>query len=86
MPLLTEAVSRTRETRGMSLELRVYGPRKVAEVTLYEDDGLSFGYLEGAFRLRTIAIDARGDVSEAVACTGTALFGAVKRVRFMPTE
>jgi hypothetical protein len=70
----------------MSLALRVYGQRKEGRVTLYEDDGLSFGYLRGAYRLRTITIDATGDVNESIDGTGPALFGAVERVRFMPTE
>jgi alpha-D-xyloside xylohydrolase len=86
VPMLSETVSRTSEARGMPLELRVYGQRKEAQVTLYEDDGLSFGYLEGAYRLRTISIDARGNVSESIEGMGPALFGAVERVRIMPTE
>jgi alpha-D-xyloside xylohydrolase len=77
IPLLTEAVDNTREARGHPLEVRHYGTQP-GSFELYEDDGLTFDYEQGAFGLRTFSFrDEQG--AETIARPGPGLFGPAER-------
>lgn len=75
IPLLTKPINNTREALNHDLEVRHYGHAH-GEFELYEDDGTTFDYENGAFSLRTLAFqDGKG--SEALTQKGPRLFGDV---------
>lgn len=82
IPMLDEAVHNTEAAYGRPLELRHYG-RQAGEFELYEDDGKTFNYEQGAYRWRRFTMDDAGQVSERRMGTGPALFGEVRTVTQM---
>ncbi|MEM6569470.1 MAG: TIM-barrel domain-containing protein [Planctomycetota bacterium] len=86
IPMLRDTVTRTRDAVGAPLEVRVFGGAAAASGELYEDDGESFGHTRGAFRWRTVSVDADGGVTESVRGEGPALFGRVERAVFPAPE
>ncbi len=75
VPMLAAPVANTRAACGADLEIRVYGGREGA-FDLYEDDGSTFAYQQGAFRYRHLRV-VDGVLSESVSAgAGPALFGA----------
>jgi alpha-glucosidase (family GH31 glycosyl hydrolase) len=83
IPMLTKAVNTTKEAYGHSLEVRTYG-KNGGSFDLYEDDGKTFDYQKGKFRIRRISVSADGKISEKITKDGAAsMFGAVKNVKMM---
>lgn len=87
IPMLTEAVNKTAHAQGHPLELRLYGADS-GRFDLYEDDGVSFDYQKGKYRIRRIEIrkNSSGEavVSEMVLKDdANALFGPVKVTKLM---
>ena len=68
---MAEAMDYTDERPADTLTLRVYpSPRDTASSTLYEDDGITTGYLSGSFALtRFVARVARGGNDERLVLT-----------------
>ncbi|MCP5535182.1 MAG: DUF5110 domain-containing protein [Akkermansiaceae bacterium] len=62
IPMLTQAVNRTRDLVGSDIEIRHYGGQD-GTCLLYEDDGTSFDYEKGAYTLREFSVKA-GKLSE----------------------
>lgn len=85
IPLLRDSVPNTDAAYNAPLEVRVYGA-DTGRYELYEDDGKSFAYQQGAFRLRTITIPEQGGATVSIRGPGPALFGEVTSVRRMPTS
>lgn len=56
IPMLRDSVNRTRDTKGAPLEIRHYGQGD-GSCLLYEDDGQSYEFEKGAYRLRRFSID-----------------------------
>lgn len=80
IPILTEAVNNVEKAYGHPLELRVYGTGG-GRFDLYEDDGKSFDYLQGKYRIRRLEIAEDDKLTESLLRdAGPALFGSVKRV------
>ncbi len=61
IPMLKEPVANTDQAYGRPLEVRFYG-RNGGTFDLYEDDGKTFDYEKGRYRIRrlTVAKDAGG--------------------------
>ena len=77
IPLLSEHIDNSRQAYGHPLEVRHYGERP-GSFELYEDDGLTFAYENGAFALRTLSfIDGKG--RECVAKSGERMFGETEQ-------
>ncbi len=86
VPLLTRAVKNTRGARGHPLEVRHYG-RTAGSFDLYEDDGLSFDYERGEYRLRRLHVDEQGVLTvEVLVDEAPALFGEITSVRQMSVD
>jgi len=54
IPMLKESVGRTRDMRGAELEIRSYG-NLVGSCLLYEDDGESYDFERGSYRLQQLS-------------------------------
>ncbi|MDD2599630.1 MAG: glycoside hydrolase family 31 protein [Kiritimatiellae bacterium] len=82
IPMLTKAVNTTRQAYAHPLEVRVYGTVG-GSFELYEDDGQTFDYQQGKYRIRKLTA-ANGKVVEEVVKDGApAMFGPVESVKFM---
>jgi len=86
IPMLAENITNTREAYGMPLEVRHYG-KAAGTFNLYEDDGKTFDYEKGAYRIRTLSVGKTASGlqgSEKVSRDkGPAMFGPVKEWAFM---
>jgi alpha-D-xyloside xylohydrolase len=87
IPMLTKSVRCTDRAYGCPLEVRVYGNSK-GSYDLYEDDGKTFDYQKGKFRIRKIFTrkDKMGKLHlteqiEQNECRP--MFGAIENIRFM---
>jgi len=76
IPMLKASVNNTAGVYGADLEVRQYG-RGDAVFDLYEDDGKTFDYEKGVYRIRRLAVT-NGTLSETMSkADGPALFGTV---------
>jgi alpha-D-xyloside xylohydrolase len=82
IPMLANAPINCEAAIGQDLELRHYG-QKPGTAELYEDDTKTFEYQQGAYRIRTLSVDANGTLDEVISGTGPALFGSISKVRQM---
>ncbi len=81
IPMLSEAVNTTEMARGHPLEVRVYG-KSGGTFDLYEDDGVSFDYRQGKYRIRRLEVSREGKLTETIVKdSAPALFGAVRSVK-----
>ncbi|MEO0452713.1 MAG: TIM-barrel domain-containing protein [Verrucomicrobiota bacterium] len=76
IPMLTKPVMNTRDAYGQKLEVRHYG-KKDGEFTLYEDDGKTFDYEEGVFRLRQLTMAEGAGNEKIIRDKAPAMFGPV---------
>jgi alpha-glucosidase (family GH31 glycosyl hydrolase) len=82
IPMLKDAVANTERAYGGALEIRHYG-RAAGTFDLYEDDGKTFDYEKGEYRIRrlTVSPDAKGAASLRENVTrdeAKAMFGAAR--------
>jgi len=87
IPMLTKPVSTTEDAYGHPLKIQVYGHCQ-GRFDLYEDDGKSFDYEKGKYRIRRITVlqdqNAGLKVRETLMRnTGPAMFGPVQKAIFM---
>lgn len=85
IPMLTKAVSCAEDAYGHPLRIQVYGNCK-GRFDLYEDDGKSFDYERGKYRIRRITVvqDQGLKVKETlIRDQGPAMFGPVQNAEFM---
>jgi alpha-D-xyloside xylohydrolase len=87
IPMLTKTVKCTREAYGHPLEVRVYGSSE-GMYDLYEDDGVSFEYRKGSYRIRrmTVTMNNDGELSlseDIVRNESEPMFGPIQSVTFM---
>jgi alpha-D-xyloside xylohydrolase len=83
IPMLSKAVKNSKEACGHQLEVRHYGS-KAGVFRLYEDDGKTFDYEKGRYRIRQLRVDAHGKLSvKIITDNAPALFGEVKGVKEM---
>lgn len=73
IPMLKESVNRTRDMNGAALEIRHYGTRDGA-CFLYEDDGQSYDFEKGTFRLRELSTK-NGQLNQKEIKVGEAFYG-----------
>lgn len=76
IPMLASHVDNSRDSYGKALEVRHYG-KLPGSFELYEDDGSTFGYENGSFRVRRLSFD-EGGWKETLSGKGPSLFGAVE--------
>ncbi|MBT5186596.1 MAG: DUF5110 domain-containing protein [Kordiimonadaceae bacterium] len=82
IPMLTKAVINTGEAYGHPLELRLYGTNS-GTVRIYEDDGKTFDYQKGNYRIREITVS-NGEFDEVISKNGSkAMFGKIEKLRIM---
>lgn len=84
IPMLSKEVLNTQEILGCDLEVRHYGTAD-GSFALYEDDGKSFDYERGSYRIRTLAVNADGLTETLSKENSAALFGAVALRRMSDT-
>jgi alpha-D-xyloside xylohydrolase len=82
VPMLKEPAVNTTRAYGQALEVRHYG-RTSGSFDLFEDDGLTFDYERGRYRIRRFSVEAgergRLSLSETVVKDGAApMFGAAE--------
>jgi alpha-glucosidase (family GH31 glycosyl hydrolase) len=82
IPLLATAVTNTGSAVGQALEVRHYG-RAPGSFDLFEDDGRTFDYERGRYRVRRLRVDAggggRSKLSETLVKDGAPpMFGAAR--------
>lgn len=77
IPMLLGPVANTSLAHGHPLEVRHYG-RADGYCELYEDDGTTFAFETGAYRIRNLRFQG-GKGSESIGKEGPALFGSVER-------
>ena len=83
IPLLTAGVANTEQAYGHPLEVRHYGSQS-GSCTIYEDDGKTFDYEQGKYRIRQIQVSADGIMTESIEVDrADALFGPIETVRQM---
>lgn len=83
IPMLSKSAISTKEARGKTLELRLYG-KKAGSYELYEDDANTFDYQKGDFNLRRFNCTVEGELETKVLKNNSAaLFGKVSKVRVM---
>jgi hypothetical protein len=75
--MLLGPVANTSLAHGHPLEVRHYG-RADGYCELYEDDGTTFAFETGAYRIRNLRFQG-GKGSESIGKEGPALFGSVER-------
>jgi len=86
IPLLTKTVKNTAAARGHELEVRHYGDL-AGRFALYEDDGTSFDYERGEYRIREIRVSDDGRMTVTIPRDEAAeLFGEITSVRRMTGE
>lgn len=73
IPLLQNSVMTSDAAYGQPLEIRHYGKRP-GTLELYEDDGKTYNYEKGEYRLRTFSVD-QGTMTEKETKRGPAMFG-----------
>lgn len=88
IPLLAKSVKNTDEAYQAPLELRYYG-KKDNVATLYEDDGKSFDYEKGKYRVREFAVSTNKETGKPelkekmLKDDAPALYGKVEQFRVM---
>ena len=86
IPMLAENIVNTREAYGMPLEVRHYGTTG-GTFNLYEDDGKTFDYEKGAFRIRSLSISKKANGFQGLETVSRdkapALFGPVAKWTYM---
>ncbi|MDH3346178.1 MAG: DUF5110 domain-containing protein [Kiritimatiellaceae bacterium] len=86
IPMLAENITNSRDAYGMPLEVRHYG-KTGGSFDLYEDDGKTFDYEQGAYRIRTLTVSKKDNGfqgSETISRDeAPALFGPVQTWSFM---
>jgi alpha-glucosidase (family GH31 glycosyl hydrolase) len=86
IPMLTKSVNRIKDAYGHSLEVRLYGDKE-GVFELYEDDGVSFDYEKGDYRIREISVmkvDGQFKLSEQVTVDNAeAMFGKIEKLKVM---
>jgi len=87
IPMLTKAVSSTEDAFGHPLKIQVYGNCQ-GRFDLYEDDGKSFDYEKGEYRIRRITVvqdqsDALKVRETLMRDNGPAMFGPVQKADLM---
>jgi alpha-glucosidase (family GH31 glycosyl hydrolase) len=83
IPMLAEVINNTEDAYGKNLEVRIYG-RTDSSYDLYEDDGKSFAYSKGKFRIRRLVVK-NGKLTEIIVRNNApAMFGKAKLVTFLP--
>jgi alpha-D-xyloside xylohydrolase len=87
IPLLSGPVNNTSQAYNHPLELRLYGAES-GTCTIYEDDGTSFNYERGQYRLRRMDVSKTADgkfscAENVIEGAAPAMFGAVESVRAM---
>ena len=86
IPMLTKPVMNTGEVRGHPLEIRLYGNCE-SQFELYEDDGSSFDYLDGKYRIRSITVSKTKNgytYGETITKNdANALFGKIEKMTIM---
>ena len=87
IPMLTKPVNQTDRAYGHPLEVRLYG-KNDGSFALYEDDGKSFNYEKGRYRIRHLTVR-RGRAGKAeltekiVTQAGPVMFGPIEKVKAM---
>jgi|ETNmetMinimDraft_30_1059905.scaffolds.fasta_scaffold03837_1 alpha-D-xyloside xylohydrolase len=76
IPMLSKDVLNTEEILGCDLEVRHYGTAD-GTFELYEDDGKSFDYEQGSYRIRTLSVTAQGLTETLRKNDAAAMFGSV---------
>ncbi|MGB0372183.1 MAG: TIM-barrel domain-containing protein [Opitutales bacterium] len=76
IPMLAESVLNTQDAYGKPLEVRHYGKKNGAFI-LYEDDGKTFDYEKGRFRLRELTMACGTGSEQVISEKGPAMFGSV---------
>ncbi len=79
IPMLTEPVNNTRKAYGHPLQVRIYGSDS-GVFDLYEDDGNSFDYQQGKYRIRRIRVEKSNVTEEVIWDNSPAMFGPVVSV------
>jgi alpha-glucosidase (family GH31 glycosyl hydrolase) len=85
IPMLTKAVNQTEKAFGHPLEVRFYG-KTDGHFTLYEDDGRTFDYEKGRYRVRHLAVrkDQTGQFRLTEDTTkGPVMFGPIEDLKVM---
>ncbi len=87
IPMLSESVNQAKMAIGHPLEVRWYGSR-AGTGELYEDDGSSFDYEQGAYQKRrfSVKMDENGEVGFTTVVVGSSdvqMFGPVKEFKIM---
>jgi alpha-D-xyloside xylohydrolase len=82
--MLTETVENTKDAYGKDLEVRIYG-KADGEFSLYEDDGKTFNYEKGEFRVRklTISQSSKTGKEEVIIDKAPKMFGNITKWNFM---
>ena len=81
--MLSADINNTNSAYGHALEIRIYGARN-GSLDLYEDDGTSFDYQKGIYRIRRITIS-EGQVSERVVYSEAGpMYGRIETVKILP--
>ncbi len=76
IPMLKKDILNTEEAIGCNLEVRHYGTAN-GIFQLYEDDGKSFDYEQGFYRIRTLSVTDQGLTEVIHKDDATAMFGSV---------
>lgn len=90
IPMLAHPVANAREALNAPLEIRYYG-RTDGSAELYEDDGTSFDYEQGQFKIRRFTVtnkEGQAPILEekVIKADGPSLFGTVKQFSTMSQE
>ena len=86
IPMFAQAPTNSQTASGQDLIVRHYG-KQAGSFELYEDDATTFNYQRGDSRVRTIRIDAEGQIQVHTEGQGPALFGDIVEVQQMtPTR
>jgi alpha-D-xyloside xylohydrolase len=76
IPMLKKPVNQTKDMQGAALEIRHYG-KKPGTCLLYEDDGKSYNFEKGDYRLRKFSFQ-DGKLTSKMLKDGKAFYGDVK--------
>lgn len=82
IPMLADKVVNTKKAYGQALEVRHYG-KADGSFELYEDDGKTFDYDKGAYRLRKLTVANSAGREEVIKSDGPAMFGKVAKWLYM---
>ncbi|MBT3380791.1 MAG: DUF5110 domain-containing protein [Lentisphaerae bacterium] len=85
IPMLSRDVLNAKEASGCDLEIRHYGSAD-GTFELYEDDGNTFGYEQGNYRIRTLSVTAEGLTEDILTDAAPPMFGSasLKRMSRLP--